>query len=117
MPYRVQTLEDGLVQYLDKHGDWTPNLTKARIYSGLGPLKNSIGDWHEDDTELPYVQVVEVELRETGKVMTAQELIAPVRAKRQAEIDARTSTERLRERNQELAELKRLKEKYGPGGF
>jgi hypothetical protein len=109
MLYRVRTNEGTVVQYLDKAGRWTPNVTRARTYTGLGPLKNSIGHW--SDAKL--IEVVELELRETGQILPLESLLAPLKAKRQAKLDQRTSTERLAERNRDLAELERLKVKYG----
>jgi hypothetical protein len=111
MPYQVRSTQGSLVQYLDKHGSWTPNATKARVYAGMGPLKNSLADAFEAG-ELKWVQVVEVELRETGHILPLEQVLAPLKEKRQAELDQRTSTQRLAERNKELAELERLKVKY-----
>ncbi len=114
MPFYIRRHVNGRTQIISKHGMWEDQefaAKRTRIYNTIGALKNSVGQWRgfaDDDAE-----IVEVELKETGKVVLVGEVMDPVRERREAKIAARKLQDQIRVKQRELDELKRLKEKYG----
>jgi hypothetical protein len=113
MPFFIRRHVAGRTQVISKRGMWEDQELagkRTRLYSNMGALKNSVSQWRgtaDDDAE-----IVEVELRETGKVLLVGEVMDPVRERREAKIAARKLQDQIRTKEREIAELKRLKSKY-----
>lgn len=98
------------IDYVSKGGGWDQEFKRARVFSSMGAVKNSIMHWHgtgDNDAE-----IVELELAPTGKVITVGEAMAPLKERRERQVRERRDREAAEKRDRELAELKRLKEKY-----
>lgn len=110
MPYRIRWHEDGITHYVGRARlTRTQNPLKARLYPSIGAIKNSLNRWGSISTR---VEIVEVELQETGVVLNAAEVMLPHQEQKRREVEESRTRRLIEIKEQELSELKRLQEKY-----
>jgi hypothetical protein len=109
MPYVIRWVDQGEVSYQGKGRAVVSDIKRARVFSNMGAVKLSLGQRSSfgEDTE-----IVELEMKETGNVLLACEVMEPVFENREAARKRRELNNQIRTRERELEELRKLKEKY-----
>jgi hypothetical protein len=120
--YRIWWLdEQGQKHYRGLGGIYSSvfytNVQKARVFQSIGAVKNHLlqnyKTWRVGGGVPDTLQVEEVELKPTGVVFSAVELIEPHQEKKREEAAQRKVAEEKRLQAEELRELARLQAKYG----
>jgi hypothetical protein len=99
-----------LVEYVSKHGIWDQNFKKARVFTSMGAVKNSISHWRGTGDE--DAEIVEMELQPTGLSIAVGVAMAPLKERWRRAVQERKDREAKEQRERELAELAWLKSKY-----